>query len=664
MIVRSYFSRAVRLMMRLVIGTSVAAVALLVSQLRFEMSWPEARVRHELERAVAAHDHAMVVRLSNELVRRKLRLGAAGEPLVRAYLATDDMVAAGNLLLAGVRGKDTVPLLLATIRKCRAGDEEEGPLALRCAERAFMLDGTCIEALTQIVISKKSHGLTHEIEPYLSKILSLDPGNLFVPWTRRRLAAMTCAGEDTAQRRSVTFTCRLPRGSTAYLAGSWDRTLHYSQLTGWEPRPMERVRDEGDGCLWTTKLELGTGHRWYSAMVSTRPDGPAVSLARFPVLPNERSAVAIDMEQHKVQLARPFLAARAQRRSGTSSAAPRTVVLCIDGETWDVAMPMIRAGLMPHTRWLLERGTVATLFSSTPVTIPAFNLVNFGAVNPIGLGDYVNNGLEVLKEKGLLPGQVDTGNLRGRPNAWQALAQSGLSVAYTGLADQLHYQTGGLEQQLSLDVDARQSQVAERPYPGDLEMMKCLMTASQAETMTALRPTDRAVLGLALDQIREVAQGRQAMERTGARVALMHIKAIDTSYHMLWGPMEDTSAGLSPATQRYAGVVAALHRLLDLQIGELLAGLDMNRDSLVIWSDHGSNGGLTGKLLGHDHRGIGLFAGRPFAKGTVLQGSPDLSQLMPTLFAALGSPCPPSHAAPVIAGALGSNRADASINVD
>ena len=81
----------------------------------------------------------------------------------------------------------------------------------------------------------------------------------------------------------------------------------------------------------------------------------------------------------------------------------KTIIIGIDGGTWDVMLPLIEQGKLPNIARLMENGAWGNLHSTyPPITIPAWVSCVTG-VNPgkLGLFHFLNNVHEDYK--GVVP---------------------------------------------------------------------------------------------------------------------------------------------------------------------------------------------------------------------------------------------------------------------
>lgn len=181
---------------------------------------------------------------------------------------------------------------------------------------------------------------------------------------RSRLPVLGEIGADLAQvfkKVPVTFTFK-PRGhyEKLWLKGSWNADGRLDHLGGWADLPL---REAGSGA-WTRHDDLGAtrANDLYHAVVRTAkwPAGESIGYANF----RADGAARVEIQP----LARPAAEASAQSASSTPTA--RVGVVLVDGATWQVILPLVYMGKLPHFRRLLEEGAVADLVSTGKYETP------------------------------------------------------------------------------------------------------------------------------------------------------------------------------------------------------------------------------------------------------------------------------------------------------
>jgi len=632
----------------IVLAVAVAAVACACRDPFVGTS--DAELRRGIHATMERHECAAAVELAEALIRRRSPLLDATEPAVEALLRRGELVRGAKLLLAGMKGPKAGHLGELALKQLRSGEPEEAALIgpLYAFQVEHVPDAPALRTRYASWLSRE-HRLD-DAKEQCRQALRLDPEHTPARNLLWKIEHVYARLASAGARRSVTFTARLPAGQVAYLAGSWNDAGRQDQLRGWKRAAMTPTSRSGADVEWTATRSLEPGENWYSALVATSADPaqPATALARFPVYAIDDGAIRVDFAGHAIEPAHPLVAPRAPARTLTSRA-PRTVVLCVDGETWKVLMPLVQAGLMPRTAGLIRRGTVAELRSPYPLTIPAFNLVNLGISQDSSMLDLVEGAIEVLKEQDLLAKAWGDGSIKSKDNLWKSLAEQGLSTLYTGLSEQISY-----DRHAQLTVhDCRVKPEAARLAGHAPVAPRDGLAAFLPATARGWQPRDAVVESLFGDALTRHCEQLELLRRTDADVALLHVIEVDASFHLFWREMEDHmyASGRAPIA-RYGKVIENSHRMLDVMIGEVVDQLDLTRDNLVIWSDHGACGGLVQQQLGHDAFGVGIFAGPRFAVGRVVDGQPDLSRLAPTVCAALGARAPESHAASPISEVL------------
>jgi hypothetical protein len=627
------------LLLAVVLGVAVALVA--ARDPYREMT--DTALRAGVKDAVARRAYPAAVAMTEALIARRVALLGAGEAAVEALLRDGQLARGARLLLAGVRGPKVVQLGDLAHKQMSADNEDERVLLEPMFAFLVEHDPMNADRRARYATLLARQRRLDDARKQCQQALSINPAHVAARNLLWKIKHVFTTREQHGYRK-VRFTAKLPVGKIAYLAGSWNGAGQADQLRGWKREAMTPGAVQGDQVIWSATRGLEPGDDWYSALVATSADPAqaAVYLARFPVYATGDGDVRVDLAQHPVAPAHELFARRPDAPAARGVRAPRTVLLCVDGATWKVLMPLVAAGLMPRTAALMKLGTAIELRSSYPLTIPAFNLVNLGVTQPGSPVDLLHGALEVMKEHGMVHG-IGDGAIQGRDNLWKALAQQGLSTLYTGLSEQLSYDRRGKETTHQLRVDADATGLAGAPATKNDECVAAFLPSR--ERASGRGPRDVVLTTLFTDSLRRHYQGLELMKRTDADVTLMHLVHVDTAFHMFWDEMEDHLAAEGAKVTRYGKVIEASHRMLDVMIGEVADQLDLGRDNLIVWSDHGTRGGLLRQQLGHDALGIGIFAGARFKRGEVVGGAPDLARLAPTLCAALRVQAPASHAA-------------------
>jgi len=181
---------------------------------------------------------------------------------------------------------------------------------------------------------------------------------------RSRLLALGEIGADLAQvfkKVSVTFTFK-PSGhyEKLWLKGSWNADGRLDHLGGWADLPLHAA---GNG-TWTRQDDLGAtrANDLYHAVVRTGkwPAGESIGYAHF----RADSAARVEISPLPLQAA----GESAQAVSSTPSVSVGLVL--VDGATWQVILPLVYMGKLPHFRKLLDEGAVADLVSTGKYETP------------------------------------------------------------------------------------------------------------------------------------------------------------------------------------------------------------------------------------------------------------------------------------------------------
>jgi hypothetical protein len=389
----------------------------------------------------------------------------------------------------------------------------------------------------------------------------------------------------------------------------------------------------------------------------------------------------------------PLVTPVADARKATLPA--RWIVLGWDGASWDLILPMIEAGKMPHLASLMRRGAYGPIASFQPTLSPVLWTTVATGVAPEVHGilgfdvpkTKLDKRIERLTHWGKLTRRLYNNTDRRVRSIWNLLSDAGRPVLVAGyhntypaedvvglmvsnylmqdLMSGWMHATGGVDPELA---EALVHPVDQLPAVLEVETQ---VRAGFAQALPRLADLDAAqtravLLGTGLDP--EVNHRlfflRQAyladtfnasvvdrfFDRIHPDLTMVHFQAIDlASHYFLYfhDPALYRDLALDPAQRaeldhdraHFAKTVTAFHEELDAWLGRLLERLPGDTGVMIV-SDHGFG------AVADEHRpgghedappGIIVMAGPGVVPGARIEGA-TLYDVFPTLAAALGLP--------------------------
>ena len=381
--------------------------------------------------------------------------------------------------------------------------------------------------------------------------------------------------------------------------------------------------------------------------------------------------------------------------AGVSPSGVKVLIVGLDGATFDVANPLLKAGRMPALRGLIERGVRSRLVSEEPLKSPAIwtTIATGRPREEHGVEDFISPARGTPEEPAL------TASIDRRTLAlWDLAGHFGLYSDVIGW-----WVTWPAEPLLGRMVSdrvahsrwaswAEAEQDALLTYPPELydelrdlivdplrppmDELAALAEFTPAE-LEALRNATKPIpyhgpSVLKFGFCEQRTYERIALRLLGQRqpdLALVFMIAIDPVSHTFWHYFEpgEFEAGVDPEDVRRLGpLIPALYEHADASLARLLELVDDDTVVIVI-SDHGFgasgelpeesrdgnlqavgierveplerpvNVGMTGI---HRLRGIFVAAGGPILPGAQLDSQPTVRDLAPTVLALLGLPVP------------------------
>jgi hypothetical protein len=613
---------------------------------------PEDKLRSLIKSSYNGSDYASAVNLAEEAIKKKIDVSKLGDEVAESMMALNMYARAARLLCQG------------TLKARTTGVLDRVGMGVQTGNREWVKDGVCCLKLAVAMKPEDVHlnydlgmlmwnaGMVEEARVQCELVNKLDPGNPQAAQILERIEKHRYASKASttkAARRKVTFTIALRKGIDPYIAGSWNDEGRYDQIHGWKRERMLKVGEQGEQVTWQTVKELHTEEGpWYGALISVFPEPhtPAMSLCRFPLYPYETADVTVPMEKYAVEDPLPLLKPREVKPAkAAKDAKPRLFMLCVDSGTWNIWMPLMQAGMMPRLAGIVKRGVLSDLHSDPPVSTIAFDILNFGTGGQFGLKDVLAGGVELLKERGI--DLLNYGGIQGKNHTWKVLATQGVSTLYSSWGEQLYYAPGGAETVDKITKDADETGIAgEKPTKPEEKVLP-FIPESERKGFSGMKVSDHIVVDHYNLGVRKFYEGLELLRKHKPQVTLVHLGFVDVGYHAFWDAMDSDIAYIRPdrpRNPRYSKVIEGQQRLLDVMLGVLEEELDLEHDSLLIWSDHGATGGFAKTYYGHDPQGVLVMTGPLFKPGVVLAGRADVADLTPTVFTALKLPVPSVYA--------------------
>ena len=258
----------------------------------------------------------------------------------------------------------------------------------------------------------------------------------------------------------------------------------------------------------------------------------------------------------------------------------RTLVVGIDGGTFDLIRPWAEAGDLPHLARLMSEGVRGTLASTVPpVSSPAWPSFATGK-NPGGHGVF-----DFIRPTGGEFELVNATSLRA-PTLWQLLSEGGkqvgvmnVPVTYPPVAV-----NGFLVSGMLSPVNGTFS------YPADL-LQRYEHTLGPYRIAPRVQYKPGKETEFAADQLGLIEQrgqyALQLMRDYPYDFLMFHFQATDVMSHALW-KFVDSTHPLYDAheAQRFGPILKQAHKLIDDFIGQALDQLEADTN-IIVMSDHG-----------------------------------------------------------------------------
>jgi len=353
----------------------------------------------------------------------------------------------------------------------------------------------------------------------------------------------------------------------------------------------------------------------------------------------------------------------------------RVLLVGIDGATFRVADPLLRAGKLPNLAALIERGVRAPLLSDEPMYSPAlWTTIATGK----GRAKHGIESFTVVPPDAADPARdqvLVNGNFRRTAALWNMLTIAGRTVNFVGW-----WATWPAEAVAGTMVSDRTARdrfadwAADRARPGFRKVhppeaeaeIGALVTPPQAidfrelQALASFSEAERARLagaqeaipydGLSVLKFAHQAQksyariGHYCLRQRPADLTAVLLVATDPVSHCFWHDYEPESfEGVDPEeAARLGGLIPRYYEYVDGLLGELLAAAGPET-TVIVCSDHGFRAsGLVAKPYEaqsgeHDLHGLFVAAGPAIRRGAEPR-EPRIFDIAPTLLAILGLP--------------------------
>jgi predicted AlkP superfamily phosphohydrolase/phosphomutase len=380
-----------------------------------------------------------------------------------------------------------------------------------------------------------------------------------------------------------------------------------------------------------------------------------------------------------------LLAAGCARAPAPGAAAdPPILVIGLDGFEWNVALPLLRAGRLPHLAGLMARGVAGELETMRPNESPLLwtSIATGKHWTEHGIAGFVKDPRDAGGQRAV---QYTSGDRRVKA-WWNVLSEHGVSSDTIGW-----WATWPAEEVLGMiaaptwspGTGVKYGWIAEGAsgavHPPELEAQVFETVARHAAEVDAHKraifgdmPADLSRKGqrqweetnwaFRTDSTNAEVLRRRIASGAASRVLAVYLGGADVTGHRFWAALHPELFGLAPdheVVRAFGHVIPAYYEYVDGLIGELLALLPAETTVLVI-SDHGMRSidldedpidlyGVTGNHVDLENPAFFVAAGHGIARRAL--GAPlaelqrqDLPRLggivdfCPTLLALCGVP--------------------------
>lgn len=372
----------------------------------------------------------------------------------------------------------------------------------------------------------------------------------------------------------------------------------------------------------------------------------------------------------------------------------RWLVIGWDGADWDLVLPLLEAGKLPHLESLMRRGSYGTLHSIVPTLSPAIWTTVATGVAPDrhGILHFYNQKpllgrlIERVKNLGTLQRELYSNADRLEPTIWNELSARGREVMLVGYHNTFpvekvngvmvsnYLMQDSVADVMDMEVDGGSSSslggslvypperlqevldIQRRVKQRTPDIIDRFARLEEAERMPFLRLSQRLdaedqkpyylVHAWLFDTI-AAETAESLLARSQPDLAMVHFQAVDWAAHrfyyfhdpelfaaMDWPP--EVRRSLEAEISRYAGTLEAFYIYLDEWLGRLLA-LRAPGTAVMLLSDHGFEPDADPQIPGgHDDAppGVLVLEGPGIEAGRKLAPA-DVYDILPTLMAGL-----------------------------
>ena len=271
----------------------------------------------------------------------------------------------------------------------------------------------------------------------------------------------------------------------------------------------------------------------------------------------------------------------------------RTLVVGLDGATWDLADRFMAEGRMPNLSRLVEEGARAPLNStSPPMTLPSWSSMLTGC-NPgrHGIFDFVR------KIEGQWQLEFTNATHRAVPTLMRVLIDRGMRVGSIAVPttwppeDLNGVVVSGFDGPVSTGIDA--SFCSPRSLYAEIKQrFGGMKFADFQESVIDDQWHDHALSALLREIPRKTAIGEWLMGRERFDCFMLLFGESDTVSHHFWMFHDENSPRHArAASERLKGAIAEVYASLDAAVGRLIAAA--GPEHVCIVSDHGFGGAST-----------------------------------------------------------------------
>jgi len=271
----------------------------------------------------------------------------------------------------------------------------------------------------------------------------------------------------------------------------------------------------------------------------------------------------------------------------------KTLIIGLDGGTWDLIHPFQEAGHLPHLARLMRSGAWGPLRSTQPpMTFPAWSTFMTGT-NPgkHGIFDFT------VHEKGRYAVRYTNASWRQQPTIWKILSDQGLRVGAMGFPTTYPpepvngFMISGFDAPVTTGIDASFVHPAELYHELKREIGPYAITEFQ-EIDIGPGWHRAALAGLFSALERKMEYARYLLERKGPWDCFgVLFGESDTAAHHFWLFHDQLSPRHDPRTGvEFRDALLRVYQALDDAVGELVERAGGEGTRVMILSDHGFGG--------------------------------------------------------------------------